>query len=104
MRAPILIYLSLPLASVCLILAGCAGGADRAVRNSPEYRAGYSDGCVSANREGANKRDTSLARDEAAYRNSQAYHSGWGAGFGACRAMTAPVSPAGDPLAMPRTP
>ncbi|HWC62750.1 MAG TPA: hypothetical protein VG501_03945 [Rhizomicrobium sp.] len=74
------------------------------MRNSPEYRAGYSDGCASANLEGANKRDTGLNRDEAAYRNNPAYHSGWGAGFGACRAMSAPVSPAGDPLAMPRTP
>ena len=101
MRASVSACLFLPLAASAVLLAGCA---DRAVRNSPEYRAGYTDGCASANLAGANKRDTSLTRDEAAYRNSPPYHSGWGAGFGACRAMTAPVSPAGDPLAMPRTP
>jgi hypothetical protein len=93
------------IAAACAgLLYGCAGGAGQAARNSPEYRTGYSDGCASANFQGANKRDTGLARDEAAYRNSPPYHSGWGAGFGACRAMTAPVSPAGDPLAMPRSP
>ena len=74
------------------------------MRNSPEYKAGYVDGCSSAGREGANKRDTGMTRDEAAYRSNSAYHSGWGMGFGACRAMAAPVSPAGDPLAMPRGP
>jgi hypothetical protein len=94
MRAP-WIFLS-------LLLAACAAPASRAVQNSPEYRAGYSDGCASANLEDVNKRDPSLTRDEAAYRSNPAYHSGWGAGFGACRAMTAP--PAGGPLAMPRTP
>jgi hypothetical protein len=89
---------------ICLfLLAGCAGGADQTMRASPEYRAGYSDGCASAYLQGADKRDTHLTRDEAAYRNNAAYHGGWGAGFGVCRAMTAPVSPAGDPLAMPRT-
>jgi hypothetical protein len=90
---------------ICLLLvAGCASPADRAVRDSPEFKAGYVDGCSSVGREGANKRDIAMTRDEAAYRSNSAYHSGWGAGFGACRAMTAPVSPAGDPLAMPRGP
>jgi hypothetical protein len=84
-----------------LLLAGCA---DRAMRNTPEYRAGYSDGCASATLEGASHRDTSLTRDEATYRSNPAYHNGWGAGFGVCRAMAVPASPAGDPLAMPRTP
>jgi hypothetical protein len=74
------------------------------MRSSPEFKAGYVDGCASAGLEGANKRETGLTRDDAAYANSAAYHSGWGAGFGACRAMAAPISPAGDPLAMPRGP
>jgi hypothetical protein len=74
------------------------------MRNTPDYKAGYSDGCASASLQGANKRDNSLNRDEAAYQRNAAYHSGWSAGFGACRAMNAPVSPTGDPLAMPRGP
>ena len=82
-----------------LPLAACA---DPALQKSPDFRAGYSDGCASASLQGANKRDTSLTRDDAAYQANQAYHSGWASGFGACRTMTAPQ--VGDPLAMPRTP
>jgi hypothetical protein len=86
------------------LVTGCTSPADRAVRNSPEFQAGYVDGCASAGHEGANKRDTDLMRDEALYRSNSAYHSGWGTGFGACRATISPVSPVGDPLAMPRGP
>ena len=88
-----------------LLLAGCASAADRATRNSPDFKAGYSDGCASAGLQGANPRDTGLTRDDEAYRGNPAYHSGWGEGFGACRAMAAPQGngPPG-PLAMPRSP
>jgi hypothetical protein len=82
-----------------LPLAACA---DPALQKSPDFQAGYSDGCASASLQGANKRDTSLTRDDAAYQSNKAYHSGWGTGFGACRQMAAPQG--GDPLAMPRTP
>ena len=84
-----------------LPLAACA---NPALRNSPDFKAGYSDGCASANMAGANKRDTSLTRDDAAYQANRAYRSGWGTGFGACRPMTMPQSAGGDPLAMPKTP
>jgi hypothetical protein len=84
-----------------LPLAACTSPA---LRKSPDFQAGYSDGCASANLEGANKRDTALTRDDAAYQANRAYRSGWGTGFGACRQMTMPQSPGGDPLAMPRTP
>jgi hypothetical protein len=88
-------------AVICLLLlAGC--GADRATRNSPDFKAGYSDGCASADLQGANPRDTGLARDEEAWRANTAYHSGWGEGFSACRAMAAPQG--NGPLAMPRGP
>ena len=83
-----------------LLLVGCA--ADRAQRNSPDFKAGYSDGCASASLEGADRRDNSLTRDEAAYRGNAAYHAGWGEGFGACRAMNAPQSPGGGPFGVPR--
>jgi hypothetical protein len=90
-------------AVICLLLlAGCTSAADRATRNSPDFKAGYSDGCASAGLQGANPRDTGLTRDDGAYRANPAYHSGWGEGFGACRAMAAPQST--GPLAMPRSP
>ena len=85
-------------------LAACASPANRALRNTPDFRAGYSDGCASASMQGANKRDSGVTRDDAAYQANAAYHSGWASGFGACRQMAAPQSPVGDPLAMPKTP
>ena len=88
---------------LCLFgLAACASPADRALRNSPEFKAGYSDGCASASLQGANPRQSGLMRDDAAYRANRAYRSGWGSGFGACREVAAPG--AAGPLGMPRTP
>jgi hypothetical protein len=85
---------------LCLLpLAACTSAA---LRKSPDFQAGYSDGCASASMQGANKRDTSLTRDDGAYQSNKAYHSGWGTGFGACRQMSA--SQNRDPLTMPRTP
>jgi hypothetical protein len=92
------------LAMSFLLLAGCASPAERAMQNSPDFKAGYSDGCASAGLQGANKRDTSLTRDEAAYGGNPAYHRGWGEGFGACRTMAAPQAPAGGPFGIPGTP
>lgn len=85
---------------ICLLpLAACTSSA---LRKSPDFQAGYSDGCASANMQGANKRDTSFTRDDRAYQGNKAYHSGWGSGFGACRQMSA--SQNRDPLALPTTP
>ena len=80
-----------------LALCACAGGN----RNSPDFRVGYSDGCASANLQGANPRETGLNRDEAAYRANKDYRSGWGQGFGSCRAMTRQSAPGADPFATP---
>jgi hypothetical protein len=66
-------------------LLGCESAADRALKKTPDFKAGYSDGCASAGTQGANMRDTSTARDEDAYQNNKAYHAGWGTGFNACR-------------------
>ena len=71
--------------AVLLALLGCASRADRAMRNSPDFKAGYSDGCATASAQGANVRTDGLVRDEAAYRSNRAYHAGWGTGFNACR-------------------
>jgi hypothetical protein len=78
-----------------LVLAACAGGN----RNSPDFKAGYSDGCASANAQGgANPRESGIQRDEAAYRANKDYRAGWGQGFGACRAMARPTSPGAGPF------
>lgn len=66
-------------------LSACESASDRALRKSPDFKAGYSDGCASAGTQGANMRDTSPQRDEEAYRANPAYRTGWGTGFNACR-------------------
>jgi hypothetical protein len=68
-----------------LALPGCESAADRALKRSPDFKAGYSDGCGAAGTQGANPRDTGTARDEDAYRSNKAYRTGWGTGFNACR-------------------
>ena len=58
----------------------------RALRKSPDYRAGYQDGCNSAYGPDANKRhDDAMVRDEAQYKNNKAYRMGWDRGLNACR-------------------
>jgi hypothetical protein len=90
MRTPTLMCL-LP---VILLTASCAGGNS----SSPDFKAGYSDGCASASLEGADKRQNTLTRDDAAYQTNKDYRSGWGEGFGACRNMNAPSSPGAGPF------
>ena len=87
MRKPFLLLLLLP-----PLLAGCAlfeSKATRALRASPDYRAGYDDGCASA-QTSANPRADTQRRDDEAYASSPAYRMGWGEGRGACRTMAAP--------------
>lgn len=75
------VFLLLPL------LAGCAlfeSKATRAMRATPEYRAGYGDGCASAS-PSANPRADTRVRNDGAYAESPAYRRGWGEGFGSCR-------------------
>jgi hypothetical protein len=91
--------------AVLLMLCGCMSSADRALRNSPDFKAGYSDGCASAGTEGANPRDTGYVRDEESYRVNKAYHAGWGTGFNACRnyqpSGNAPPPPGQGPIPDP---
>ena len=70
-----------------LALAACGlfpSAAERAVQKSPDFRAGYSDGCAAATATGANPREGPY-RDEALYRVSQPYRTGWGNGYSLCR-------------------
>jgi hypothetical protein len=69
-----------------LTLTGCIffeTPRERAMRNDPNFRAGYSDGCASANARGANVRGDAV-RDESAYAVSQPYRAGWSAGYSSC--------------------
>jgi hypothetical protein len=56
---------------------------ERAMVKTPEFQAGYSDGCASANARGTNYRNDKI-QDDALYKISQAYRSGWGAGYSTC--------------------
>ena len=80
MRALALLLILLPLAS-------CGTNKEiRTLRKSPDYRAGYQDGCNSAWGPGADKRrDDTIVRDDQMYQNNRAYHVGWERGLRACR-------------------
>lgn len=73
--------------ALSLALGGCIffeTSRDRAMRNDPNFQAGYSDGCASANARGTSYRRGDKIRDEALYATSQPYRSGWGAGYSLC--------------------
>ena len=82
MRPIILLVLLLPLTACGLF----ANKEIRALRKTPDYRAGYQDGCSSAWGPDANKRhDDTIVRDDQQYKNNRAYHVGWDRGLRACR-------------------
>lgn len=98
MTKPAYLLLLPPLLCVCL--SGCAlfeSKATRAMRNSPDYKAGYSDGCDSASAVSANPRADTQVRDDQAYSQIPAYRMGWNEGHGACRPLTALPGSAMDP-------
>ena len=91
-----------PLAALILLLpllAGCSlfeSRATRALRASPDYRAGYQDGCASSN-SSANPRADTQVRDRDAYAGNAAYRRGWNEGYGGCRSTT--MQTQGNPMA-----
>ena len=63
-------------------LAAC-GGADSAMRQDPNYRLGYGDGCSTANsrvRGGHNK----VYRNDTLFKESKPYQFGWRDGYTSC--------------------
>jgi hypothetical protein len=78
---------ALPLTALFLLatLEGCSSAADRALKKSPDYKGGYSDGCASAGTQGADPRESGKVRDEQSYESDRAYRVGWDTGFNACR-------------------
>jgi hypothetical protein len=82
MRPIVLLILLLPLSACGLFLSK----QERALRRTPDYRAGYQDGCNSAWSPDANKRrDDTIVRDDQMYKDNKAYHKGWDMGLNACR-------------------
>ena len=87
------------LSIVVLILSACTlfeSPATRAMRNTPDYRAGYSDGCATAEMAGRGAR----IRDEESYRTIRAYSLGWNTGNQVCRTGS-PAQPASGPFPEP---
>jgi len=90
-------------AVAALSLAGCGiffpSARQRAEKNSPGFKNGYSDGCASAAARGANYREP-LVRDEAAYGSDKAYRAGWASGLTNCRTATTvnPATPGVGPI------
>lgn len=81
-RRLIIVLLVLPLAACGLFVSK----ETRAMRRSPDYKAGYQDGCNSVPPQGADKtRDDDIVRDEEEYRSNKAYRTGWNRGRAACR-------------------
>ena len=55
----------------------------RAMRNDPNFKAGYSDGCASANARGTSFTGSTI-RDDAAFKTSEPYRAGWSSGYSTC--------------------
>jgi hypothetical protein len=92
----------------CVVLALLAAGVcgctmfesreTRLLRQSPDYKAGYSDGCATASAAGtAGATSRAPIRDDTAFRTNRAYNMGWSAGRGMCRTTVA-APPGGGPL------
>ena len=93
------------LVTLALVLAGCSifGSAeDRAVRNAPDFRQGYGDGCAAATDQGADLRERPV-EDKALYKSDDTYRAGWRSGFQTCRRtdMQPGASPGGNPIRDP---
>jgi hypothetical protein len=86
----------LAVALAALSLGGCIffdSPRAHAMRNDPTFKAGYGDGCASANASGTNYRTGGLVKDDSLYKASQPYRSGWGAGYSTCSRQNTPNGP-----------
>ncbi len=96
----------LALAALALLVAGCAlfeSPEEKAMRNSPSFKAGYEDGCAAETAAGTDYRDRPVM-DKSLYESDAAYRSGWSSGRQACRRTPLPSSatPGANPI--PGTP
>jgi hypothetical protein len=79
------------IAAACLAaltLAGCGilfpSAREKAAKNTPNFKSGYSDGCASATQQDTNYR-ADMVRDQPLYDSDKDYRAGWGSGFYNCR-------------------
>lgn len=76
-----------------LALTGCGiffpSAKMRAAKNTPGFKAGFSDGCASATTQGAIDSGNRV-RDAAAYESDKNYRSGWASGYTNCRTSNTP--------------
>jgi hypothetical protein len=82
---------------VAATLGGCVlfgGPNDKALRRTPAFREGYSDGCAAANNPSANPREQKSDLSD----TDHLYRRGWASGFQTCR--TTSVAP-GDAISGP---
>jgi hypothetical protein len=77
-------------AGLAILLAASLSGciffetrAMRTMRNDPNFRAGYSDGCASASARGTSFVGSKV-RDDALFQTSQPYRAGWSNGYSTC--------------------
>ena len=73
----------------CVLAASLSGciffetRGQRAMRNNPEFKVGYSDGCASASARGTSYVGNQV-RDDALFKTSQPYRAGWSNGYTVC--------------------
>jgi hypothetical protein len=87
-------------AALALILACGLSGciffetkAMRAMRNDPNFKAGYSDGCASASARGTSFTGEKV-RDDTMFKTSQPYRAGWSNGYSTCNnQLYSPATP-----------
>lgn len=91
----------LPVVSACVFFEGPAS---RKMEKTPNFKAGYSDGCATSSGGTANFREQSDVRDRALFRTDKAYRTGWSAGYTACRQPNAPSTPQSGPIPDPYPP
>jgi hypothetical protein len=88
----------LPLLSACIFFEGPEA---RQIEKSPNYKAGYSDGCATVSSKSANYREQNDYRDPTLFKTDKAYRSGWSAGYTGCRPVLGNEEPQNGPVADP---
>ena len=78
----VLVVLAASLVSGCIFFPSAK---DKALRKTPSFKEGYSDGCAAASTQSSNYREGPY-KDQALYQSDQAYRAGWGNGYQTCRA------------------
>ena len=87
-------------AVAALAVASCAvfgGPRDKALRRTPSFKEGYSDGCAAATSIGADFRREPVIDPE--FKNDKVYRAGFSNGFQTCRrTISPPGSQPGSPI------